>query len=90
MSRGATEENKRIFDGLLKHREAVESKMGGELEWQRLDNKKACRIKFETPVYGFDEENWPEMRDWQYTHMMKLEAAIREPLSSVAKAALGR
>lgn len=35
------------FDALAKHSEQLNSSFDGRLEWQRLDNKKASRVKYE-------------------------------------------
>lgn len=40
ISRSSTEENKFIFDNLLKYRNEIENSFGNKLEWQRLDEKK--------------------------------------------------
>ncbi len=36
--------NKRIFDGLIENRREIEDDLNEILDWQRLDNRKACRI----------------------------------------------
>ena len=89
ISRTIPEENKMIFDGLLQQRETIEAVMGEVLEWQRLDDKKACRIKLKKSVNGFEEANWSEMRDWHCIHMKNFESAICDPLASIARASLG-
>ena len=38
--------NKALFDFLHAQRAAVEAGFGGPLAWQRLDDKRACRISF--------------------------------------------
>lgn len=38
------EENKRIFDSLFQEREKIETTFGENLEWERLENKRAVRI----------------------------------------------
>ena len=41
---GDTDKNNQIFDQLYSKREEIESDFGEELEWQRLDDRRACRI----------------------------------------------
>ena len=79
-SRPKAEENKWIFDQLEQKRLEIEGSFGSELHWQRLDDKKACRISFPHSFNGFDDENWPEMIDWLCEHIVKLEEAFSEPL----------
>lgn len=80
ISRPQAEENKWFFDKLEQKRLEIEGSFGSELHWQRLDDKKACRISFPHSFNGFDEENWPEMIDWLCEHIVKLEEAFSEPL----------
>ncbi len=39
-------DNKFLFDQLRADKHAVEADFGGELHWQRLDDKRASRISF--------------------------------------------
>lgn len=52
------EVNKELFDTLYADREAVEAEFGGELVWQRLDEKRACRISFTVPGGWVDNSTW--------------------------------
>jgi hypothetical protein len=46
---GDREENKAYFDHLLGRRSAIESAIGIDLVWERLDNRRASRIAAELP-----------------------------------------
>ncbi len=74
-------ENKWIFDQLERERKKIEEQFGAELQWQRLDAKKASRISYSHPFDGFNEENWPARIDWLCKHIVKLEEAFSEPLA---------
>ena len=83
MSRSDRDENKLIFDELHKQKDIIEQKTGS-LEWQRLDDKKASRIKQElTGVNMFDKEDWERMMDFLMESMPKVEEAFKKPLSKI-------
>jgi len=62
---GKAKANKRIFDRLRKHKGEIEATFGGELSWQRLDKKQACRIAYIITGGGYksDESKWPAIQD---------------------------
>ena len=83
MTRSSAEENKFIFDKLLKYREEIEAQTG-TLEWERMDNKKACRIKHELlDVSLYEKENWNKMVDFLIASMVKMEVAFKKPLQVI-------
>lgn len=54
--------NKALFDTLLGHKTAIEAAYGGALDWQRLDEKRACRICDTLPSVSIvQESDWPSM-----------------------------
>ena len=53
------DENKAIFDKLAAKKKDIEAKTGFELEWERLDNKRACRVRKSFNLGGIkDEAEW--------------------------------
>ena len=50
-------DNKELFDALYGSREEIESQLGFDLAWDRLDNKKASRIKHTIPGLNFDDHS---------------------------------
>ena len=77
--------NKAIFDQFLERKASVEESFGHELQWQRLDDKKACRVKFGQAVDGYNEENWEMMIEWLVEHFPKLEKAFRPEIEQVKR-----
>jgi hypothetical protein len=72
------DKNKAILDKLLDDREAIEREFGDELEWERLDNRRASRVikRFydggrETP------DKWPEIQEQLIDAMIRLDKAFR-------------
>ena len=85
-SRPIGEENKWLFDELAKRKEKIETAFGEELTWLRLDGQKESRIYFANPSDGYDQEQWGSFAEWHAEHMRRLEAAVKGPLSDIARA----
>jgi hypothetical protein len=87
MDRGAGkgEENKRIFDRLQEDKSKIELAFGSELSWQRLDDKRGCRIAFELTSGGYksDESKWPEIQDSMIDAMIRFEKALNPHLEKL-------
>jgi len=83
ISRSSTEENKFVFDEFYKIKDEIEKKFGNTLEWERLDNKKASRVKYEKPFDGYNKDVWNEMIPFMVESMNKLERAFKEPLAKI-------
>ncbi len=85
LSRPAEEVNSFVFKELYAKKDAIENSFGDSLDWQSLPGKKACRIAFEKPFDGFDEQNWPDMIEWFKEHIIRFEAALKDHLIEVNK-----
>lgn len=84
IGRGSRDENKWIFDELLKEKEAIEAVFGREIDWRRIDDRKACRIACCKSFDSFDRENWPEMIQWMTEYVPKLEKAFGPWISKIS------
>jgi len=74
---GDRDQNKRIFDKLQERREQIEAVFGEDMDWQRLDNRKASRIAWEISGGGLaDEASWPELQVRMIDGMVRLEKAF--------------
>ncbi|WP_395051695.1 DUF4268 domain-containing protein [Flavobacterium sp.] len=83
--------NKELFDAMYKYKDAIESKFEGKIEWERLDNKKASRIKFEmtkeqvSSLEGkFSEElYWNDLIDWYADAMVRFYNTVNPYLEKI-------
>lgn len=72
------DENKKIFDALYKNRDEIENIFADELDWQRLENKRACRICKTIEEGGYrDEEKWQEIFEKMIDTMIRLDKAFK-------------
>jgi hypothetical protein len=80
IDRGADREaeNKLIFDTLAADREAIEAAFGGPLEWQRLEERRACRVRKTVTAGGYrdDEREGPAVQDALIDAMVRLHQAL--------------
>ena len=57
--------DKKLFDAMYQYKDEIESKYDGTIIWERLDNKKASRIKVEMPKDIIDTlTNWKDKETW--------------------------
>lgn len=83
--RGADETNTAIFNSLLAHREEIEAAYGGTLDWQPLEEKRACRIRERFEIGGYrDEDRWPDLQATMIDAMTRLERALRPHIDRLA------
>ena len=55
-------DNKSLYDKLHEQKDAIEDELGLQLEWNRLDAKKASRIKYYINGLNFDDHtNYPDL-----------------------------
>jgi hypothetical protein len=77
-------ENQRIFEELVGRREEVEAAFGDTLEWQRLDGRRACRIRYVIDVGGYrDPEKWAEIHEVSADAMARLEKAMKPAIQDL-------
>ena len=81
---GDRDENKRVFDALVARREVIEQLFGGKLEWERLDEKRAARVRHVLDKGGLTsgEDQWPTIQEAMIDAMGRLAEALRPHLPS--------
>ncbi len=81
INRGSQNENKDLFDFIYKMKDSIESDFGGDLEWERMDNKVSCRIKSElTGVNYFEKSDWSKMIEFLIDVSVRMEKAFKNPV----------
>ncbi len=85
IDRGDAVENKRIFDQLHARKDEIERAFNGPLSWERLDAKRACRIKhvIERGGYRSTESEWPAIQSEMVDAMSRLELALKPGLEAL-------
>lgn len=80
--KGAEQENKVIFDQFMIMKEEIESAFGDDLDWQRLDEGRACRIRKVIGVGGYrDPEKWAEIYEAASEAMARFEKAMKPAIA---------
>ncbi len=82
----STEQNKDIFNKLYDSREEIEKAFGESLEWQRLDERQACRIKKFITLGGYrdTEDKWPKIHEDMVDAMIRLEKALKPHINKLS------
>jgi hypothetical protein len=82
---GEVADNKALFDAIHRQRETIEVAFGGPLHWQRLDDRRACRISASVPGGWGDERTWPAAIDSAVDAMARLYAALAPVLNALSR-----
>jgi hypothetical protein len=81
---GNVEDNKRIFDQLYAKKEKIESDFGGSLDWQRLDDRRASRIRYLVEKGGLlNKDRWLEIQDALIETMIRFAKALKAELKQI-------
>lgn len=78
------DENKAIYDELIKEKESIEQSFGAELSWQRLDDKKMSRITYILEgVNVFNDEDWPQMQNFLIENMIRFNEIFKKYINKL-------
>lgn len=84
IDQGERETNKRIFDELHRRREEVESQIGQELSWERIDVRRASRIAAYRPGAITDSADvLAELRAWGAATIVKFYQVFKPLVSQL-------
>jgi hypothetical protein len=82
-------ENGNIFDRLLAAKSEIEKNFGGPLDWDRMEGKRACRLRKRIMVGGYlEEQEWPTVHETMVKNMIQLDKALAPQLQKL-KAEIG-
>jgi len=78
------DENKKLFDELLKYKTEIETSFGHALNWERSDDTISSRVGYYLEgVNIFNQDDWEQMLDFITTNIIKFEAVLRQPLIEI-------
>ncbi len=80
LNRPNAEENKALFDLLLRDRAAYDAKIGTRLDWRRMDDKKVSIVSCAREVPAYTRENWSDSIDWLQARYVEIEEAFGNEL----------
>lgn len=84
---GDGEKNKALFDWLYEQREEIHSKLGKELEWERLDDKRASRIAvYRDGSIQSSEEELIEIKAWHIENLLNFKKILSPLIKKGLKA----
>lgn len=73
------DEVKRVYQGLVEHREAIEAAYGGPLSWEELPNGRASRLADYSDGDAANVDSHDDYIDWFFDSSQRLRAAL-EPV----------
>lgn len=77
-------ENELIFDELTEKKEQIEASFGENLSWEKLEDKRACKIAKHFDDGGYsDEENWELIITDLVDNMIRLEKSLSKHLNNL-------
>ena len=80
-------ENEAIFDKLYTHRAEIEEAFGGTLSWERLDGRRACRIRapLEAGGYRSPQGEWEAVQLRLISAMNRLSKALKPHIATLGQ-----
>jgi len=74
---GETESTKRLFDRVIELKTEVEADFGEPLSWERLDNRRACRIAaYREGSIEDDAELLEEIKQWAIDRLLRFKRVL--------------
>ena len=83
---GEASQNKELFDRLASDKEDIEKQFGVPLEWERLDDKLACRIATYRPGKIDDVKSHDDLLKWSIEQLLRFKRIFGPRLSPLLRA----
>ena len=81
----AKKENEHILEQLKENEGQIEEKFGEELNWEKLEEKRACRVSKKFDIGGYrDEEKWADIHEKAIDGMIRLEEALTPHIRNIS------
>jgi len=78
IDRGDKEVNRQIFNALLSKKDEIESQFGESLDWDYVEGRRSCHIRWRCKEGGLkDEDKWEYLQDKMIDAMIRLEKALK-------------
>ena len=85
---GADQDSKNldIYNFFSKNRVKIEDTFGGNLTWEPLENRRACRISFKITIGGWkDQDKWDDISEDMINKMVQMEKAFKPYVKEISK-----
>ncbi len=84
LGKNSDEKNRAAFKTIELQKQTIESAFGERLDWQELEDSRACRIcKFLKGGWNGPEAEWGKLQDELIDAAMRLEKALKAPIQSL-------
>lgn len=77
IDRGNKEENKFAYDWLHNRRQSIEAALNTPINWDRLNDNRASRLRIEAEGNVYDKDRWGEMVDFMVDTMVKFHQVLQ-------------
>ncbi len=84
--KGSEDINKKLFDYLYSRKDTIEKELNESLEWERMDENRASRIRKKFERWGLkNEEHWEELQEQMIEFIIKFDKVIKKYISELKK-----
>ena len=81
---------RRVYQALCEHREAIEAEIGAKLVWSQGQNEQAFEIVLRNPVDPLNESLWPTYYDWMRRSLVTFQRVLGPRIAQTGPATVSR